>query len=366
LLTDFALLDAAGQLVGYWPLESVQTGYAMFPIRLDDLRIYGPLLSPGHTVVCQVQMRDVHQKYMRADIDIIGPDGQLWMRLEGWCDWRFYCPDDAYDLSRFPGKIVVSQPLAGVVAHFPLPEQFHCCIAEHSEAVYSKDALGFWIKMWARLICNRQERQAFYRLGGQEQQQIERLLARIAAKDAVRSLFHRLHGVAVHPADIDLVVDDNGRSKPQGYWQQEVGYTPALAISHCGEFAIAIAGRCASHQRLGLNLQPIESRRPEFEVGAFPPPEQRLLESIAPSARLEWLTRFWCAKHAIEKALGCGLQSGPPSVIITALDMDSEVVTAILGDKLAGEFPALADISMSVYTIRHGDFIIASTLCEGA
>ena len=366
LLTDFALLDAAGQLVGYWPLESVQTGYAMFPIRLDDLRIYGPLLSPGHTVVCQVQMRDVHQKYMRADIDIIGPDGQLWMRLEGWCDWRFYCPDEAYDLSRFPGKIVVSQPMAAVIAHFPLPEQFHCCIAEHSEAVYSKDALGFWIKMWARLICNRQERQAFYRLGGQEQQQIERLLARIAAKDAVRSLFHRLHGVALYPVDIDIIVDDNGRPEPRGYWQQEVGYTPALAISHCGQFAIAIAGRCASHQRLGVDLQLIESRRPEFEVGAFPPPEQRLLESIAPSARLEWLTRFWCAKHAIGKALGCGLQSGPPSVIITALDMDGEVVTAILADKLANEFPALADISMSVYTIRHRDFIIASTLCEGA
>jgi hypothetical protein len=27
------------------------------------------------------------------------------MRLEGWCDWRFYCPDEAYDFSRFPVKI---------------------------------------------------------------------------------------------------------------------------------------------------------------------------------------------------------------------------------------------------------------------
>jgi len=46
--------------------------------------------------------------------------------------------------------------------------------------------------------------------------------------------------------------------------------------------------------------------------------------------------------------------------------VDSEVVKAALGDKLANEFPALADISISVYTIRHRDFIIASTLCEGA
>ena len=48
------------------------------------------------------------------------------------------------------------------------------------------------------------------------------------------------------------------------------------------------------------------------------------------------------------------------------LTTDGEVVKAVLGDKLANEFPALADISMSVYTIRHRDFIIASTLCEGA
>ena len=366
LLTDFALLDAAGQLVGYWPLEWVKTGYVMFPIRLDDLRIYGPTLSPGQSVVCQVQMRDVHQKYMRADIDISSPDGQLWMRLEGWCDWRFYCPDEAYDFSRFPGKIVASKPMPAVVARFPLPEQFHCCIAEHSEALYSKDALAFWIKMWARLICSRQERRAFYGLGGQEQQQIERLLARIAAKDAVRSLFHRLHGVAVHPADIDIVMDDNDRPEPRGYWRQEIGYTPALAISRCGQLAIAIASRCASHQRLGLDLQQIESRGLEFEVGAVTPQERSLLESIEVSARLEWLTRFWCAKEAIGKALGCGLRHGPQSVIVKAFETDGEVVKAVLGDKLASEFPALADISMAVYTIRHRDFIIASTLCEGA
>ena len=366
LLTDFALLDAAGQLVGYWPLEWVETGYVMFPIRLDDLRLYGPTLSPGQSVVCQVQMRDVHQKYMRADIDILGPDGQLWMRLEGWCDWRFYCPDEAYDFFRFPVKSVASMSMPAAIARFPLPAEFDCCIAEHSEALYSKEALAFWIRAWARLICSRQERREFYSLGGQEPQQIERLLARIAAKDAVRSLFHRLHGVAVHPADIDIVMDDNGRPEPRGYWRQEIGYAPALAISNCGQLAIAIASRCASHQCLGVDLQQIESRTPEFEAATFTPQERSLLESIEPSARLEWLTRFCCAKGAIGKALGRGLRHGPQSVIIEAFKTDGEVIKAVLGDQLVSEFPALAGISIAVYTIRHRNFIIASTLCEGA
>ena len=87
-------------------------------------------------------------------------------------------------------------------------------------------------------------------------------------------------GLTVHPADIDIVMDDSGRPESRGYWQQEIGYTPALAISQCGQLAIAIAGRCTSHQRLGVELQPIESQIPEFEAGAFTPQEQRLLERI--------------------------------------------------------------------------------------
>ena len=53
-------------------------------------------------------------------------------------------------------------------------------------------------------------------------------------------------------------------------------------------------------------------------------------------------------------------------MIIEAFKTDGEVVKAVLGDKFASEFPGLAGISMDVYTIRYRDFIIASTLCEGA
>jgi acyl transferase domain-containing protein/phosphopantetheinyl transferase len=366
LLIDFALLDAAGQLVGYWPLEWVATGYVMFPIRVDLVRMYGHMLPPGHTVLCQVQMRDVHQKFMRADIDIRRADGQLWMRLEGWCDWRFYCPDEAYDFSRFPGKIAASKSLPAAIAHFPSPEQFECCIAEHSEALYSKDAIAFWIKMWARLICSRQERREFYSLGGSEPQQIDRLLTRIAAKDAVRSLFHRQHGVSVPPADIEIVTDDNGRPEARGHWLPETGYIPTVSISHGAQLAVAIAGRCTSHQHLGIDVQQIESRPPEFEGIAFTPEERRVLGRIDASARLEWLARFWSAKEAVGKALGCGSPHGPQSVVVKAVDIDEEVIKVSLGDKLASEFPALAGVAMAVYTIRHRDLIIASTLCEGA
>jgi acyl transferase domain-containing protein/phosphopantetheinyl transferase len=366
LLIDLALLDAAGQLVGYWPLEWTETAYVMFPIRLDALHLFGPSVPPGHTVVCQVQMRDVHQKYMRADIDLIRPDGRLWMRLEGWCDWRFNCPDEAYDFSRFPAKTMTSTSMTAPIAPFPVPEDFDCCTVEYSDALYSIDAVSFWVKMWARLIFNRQERQEFYRLGVPEQTQIERLLARIAAKDAVRSLLQKRHGLVIHPADIAIAQGENGLLVPQGHWLQEIDYMPALSLAHTGQFAIAIAGRCAVHQRLGVGIQPIPSPTPEFEPAALTAPERSLLDSVEEATRLEWLMRFWSAKQAMANALGQDLTQGPPNIMVEAVDVDVGVLTVTLGERLVGAFPELAGKSITVYTTRHRDFVIASTLCERA
>ncbi len=365
LLTDFALLDAAGQLVGYWPLEWVETGYNMFPIRLESLHIYGPLLSPGQKVVCQVRMQDVHGKYMRADIEIIRPDGQLWMRLQGWCDWRFYGPREAYDFFRFPGEVVVSNPMAPPIARFPSPGEFECCTAELGETFYSREAGAFWVKVWARLILNQQERREFSSLGGLEQRQVEWLLARIAAKDAIRTLLKKYYGLSVYPADIEIAEDEQGRPEPRGYWLQQIGYTLTLSISHSGYLGLAIAGRCVDPQRLGVDVQRVEPRSQGDGGITFTVPEQALLASIGEPARLEWLTRFWCAKEAVGKALGRGLPD-PQSVMVTALDQPSGVVNVTLGDRLAEEFPELAGTSIRTYTARHRDFIVASTLCERA
>jgi phosphopantetheinyl transferase len=145
---------------------------------------------------------------------------------------------------------------------------------------------------------------------------------------------------------------------------QDIGYAPALSVSHSNQLAIAIAGRCAVHQRLGVDIQHIEPRSPDFEGFAFTLHECSLLDGVENPDRHEWLTRFWCAKEAVGKALGRGLTHGPHSVIVKALDRAHGIVHVALGDRLAGEFPALAGVRMAVYTTRHRDFVIASTLCE--
>ena len=96
-LTDPVLLDAAGQLVGYWAAEHLETGFHVFPFRVEAVHIYGPNL-------CQGELREmpafalalVGEEQVRSDIDVIGPDGRLLTQLAAGgtdaltCQSRFY------------------------------------------------------------------------------------------------------------------------------------------------------------------------------------------------------------------------------------------------------------------------------------
>ena len=44
---DPCLLDAAGQLVGYWPIEYCTEGFVLFPIRINQLTVYGGARRAG-------------------------------------------------------------------------------------------------------------------------------------------------------------------------------------------------------------------------------------------------------------------------------------------------------------------------------
>jgi phosphopantetheine--protein transferase-like protein len=130
--------------------------------------------------------------------------------------------------------------------------------------------------------------------------------------------------------------------------------------------AIAVAGRCIAPQCLGVNVRLIEPRSRDFEEATFTSHERNLLDSIGNASRQEWLTRFWCAKEAVGKALGLGLLGGPQSVLVKEVDVAGGLVKVALGDKLASEFLRFAGVPMAIYTTRHREFVIASTLCERA
>ena len=87
--------------------------------------------------------------------------------------------------------------------------------------------------------------------------------------------------------------------------------------------------------------------------------------SAAPTDRDETVTRFWCAKEAVSKALGQGLVEGPQSLEVTAFDPASGTVTVEISPRLAERLPEeMGADPLEVRTLRKEDLMIATILLE--
>ncbi|MDO8630510.1 MAG: beta-ketoacyl synthase N-terminal-like domain-containing protein, partial [Phycisphaerales bacterium] len=266
---DPVLLDAAGQMVGYWPIEYVTDGFMMFPIQIQEISLYREPLAPGTRSRCQVRIREIGQRQVRADIDIIAPDGGLCMRVRGWTDWRFYWERSFYDFWRFPDKGLVSEAVT-----LPLPkgcDDIEC----RRLAPMGEVGTSIWENLGAHLLLSQRELDE-YRAMKDGPRRTEWIFGRAVAKDAVRAWLKRHHGMDVYPADVEIRSDANGRPYADGPWVRRIDEAPRISIAHKGAFAVAAAGRGV----LGVDLESIESRDAGFDAVAFDDDERRLLERL--------------------------------------------------------------------------------------
>jgi phosphopantetheine--protein transferase-like protein len=358
-IIDPFLLDAAGQLVGYWPLEYLETGFIAFPIRLQGLHLYGPMPHPGERLECRVRIHEVTSQRVRADIDIIGVEKRILMQLIGWEDWRFNLTTELFNFWRFPRTTALSTLWDDPIAGFPAPESFVCCRLNtiRSDQIISKD-------LWVNLILNRRERETWHNMRGSESRRTKWLMGRWVAKDAVRIFLQRQYGKELNPADIDITADEYGNPLPSGPWTDDIENVPAVSISHTDGLSVAVAGFQPSNQRIGIDIEQIRQRKPEFERLAFVSEEQSLLHSLDEPSREEWITRLWCAKEAVAKALGRGLIEGPQSLAVQELHQHTGVVEVILRGKLAELFPEFAGTRITAHTVRDSNYVAAISICE--
>jgi len=360
-VTDPVVLDAAGQIVGFWTMEGLETFRMVFPYRVEAMEFYAP--NPAtipEKVPCNVRSELFGHNLVRSDIDMFDPDGKLWMRLISWEDKRFELPSRLYPLVLSPGRSVTSETWSLPLAHFPEPESFQC---SRIETLCKADRI-FWNRVCAYIILKPGEREEFRNLHVPEARQIEWLTGRVAAKDSVRVLLERLHGIKLCPADIEIVKDEHGQPIATGAWEEQVGQRPALSMAHTEGVAVALAGFCAEGQRIGIDIEKIRPREKGFETMSFHQEELELLSARGSKDRDEWITRFWCAKEAVGKALGRGLIEGPRGAAVQEIDTDAETVMIRLFGKLVELFPEYASSPIKVYTTREGDMIISSTICE--
>ena len=214
------------------------------------------------------------------------------------------------------------------------------------------------------MILNRQERETWSGLKYPERRRNKWLFGRWAAKDAIRNYLNKFYGMSLCPVDIEIVTDEFGRPSAQGKWKENIKQTPEVSIAHCDDLTIAIAGVCTNGQRLGVDIERIRVQQPGFEKHAFMPEERTILESVDESDRAEWVMRFWCAKEATAKALGRGFLGNPYNLLVKEINSDTGKIMVAIRGELAEIFPEYTESSLIVYTVKDGDYVIATSLCE--
>lgn len=351
LVTAPCLFDAAGQMVGYWPLEYLTEGYVLFPIRVEELQLFCETPTVSTRVTCQMRIRRLTSQQLRADMDIVLPDGRIWMRVIGWEDWRFYWPDSFYEFWRFPNKEFITRPI-------PLPDllvPIECRMLEP----WDIDNV-IWQRLWVHLVLNHREREIYQNMQ-ENKRRTEWLFGRSAAKDVARIWLKHNESLELYPADIEIHNDAFGRPMFHGEWIHQAASIPRLSLSHSNGVTVAAVGDVPF---IGVDVEPLHARKENFERYVLTESEQNLLKQVAEARRGEWLMRLWCAKEAVAKATGRGLVDGAHSAVVQSFDEQAGTLQVMLGEKLAKIVPELAGVPIKTYTHREGDYIIAITICE--
>ena len=311
------LLDNAGQLMGFWIRTNVAADKLAFPATIEKLEFFGPHPEPGHPVGCTVWIRSMTDTLVRADLELRSADGTVWSRITGWEDRRFTTDDSVDPILRWPEVNRIAEQQPG--GWFLLADR--------------------WPDPANRELIMRRYLTAAERVQYQAQSPRSRhrwLLGRMAVKDAVRqSQWDRGAGPRF-PAEFTVDNDASGRPSVTGRLDAPVD----ISIAHTGELAVAIVGAPeTAGDGIGIDVEVVEERSQQFEALAFSDAERAMLDRCAagaaagegadrsqPKARLEWLTRFWCAKEAVAKAEGTGLGGLPQRFVIERLAGDAILV----------------------------------------
>jgi phosphopantetheinyl transferase len=159
--------------------------------------------------------------------------------------------------------------------------------------------------------------------------------------------------------------DERGRPWVRSLIEPDRTDLPAVSIAHTKGVAVAIAAPDPD-ARVGIDVEPITERSPDFERLAFAAGERAWLDRLADPGpgRAEWVARLWCAKEAVAKATGLGLVGGPGSVSVVGVEAAGGAVAVALGPELAAACPDLGDHRLRAVTQRRGEYVWAWTLAE--
>jgi 3-oxoacyl-(acyl-carrier-protein) synthase/phosphopantetheinyl transferase len=303
-----ALLDAAGQLFGFWIMARTGRDRFACPAAIDQVRFYGPSPTPGQRLRCLVRIGSVSATEVLADLEVRRADGRLWARIDQWRDRRFDTDEVTWPVFRFPERNRIAQRQAGgwFLVRDPWPDPA------------SRE-------LFMRCYLSAAERADYQRRTPRAARQW--LLGRIAVKDAVRQRLWDAGGGPVFPIEVTVTNDASGRPRVAGPFLE----APQVSLAHTGSLAAALVGPPGYPP--GIDIEQITERDERAVAAILTDAERRLLDTLCSSVaeRPSWVTRFWAAKEAAAKAVGTGLGGRPHRFVIEQVDGERLLITAGAG-----------------------------------
>ncbi|MDP3858231.1 MAG: beta-ketoacyl synthase N-terminal-like domain-containing protein [Stagnimonas sp.] len=313
---DAALLDAAGQLAGFWLREQYpEQVLNCFPYRVRSLRLYGPPPAAGPGLRCQGAIRLDGETQLEARWDITGRDGRLLMSAEGWEDRVFTVPDRLHAFRQ--QATALSEP---VLREQLPPELCLRRLAPLPEGLLDEGG-AIWKRVTAHQVLSAAERACWYALPAQGPRREEWLMGRLAAKDAALDWIRLRHGLSLAPADIEILALASGQPRVRCAALGD-RLPPAISLSHSQRWACAAASDPGV--AVGIDYQRLDRLDDEQRLAAtFSATEQLLLTGAQPgSERRRHTAALWCAKEAAAKAAGTGLGGRPQDWVVVAAQLD--------------------------------------------
>ncbi len=356
-VVDPVLLDQVGQVVGFWGLEYLPDGVVMFPYRVEELHVYSPTPTVGTRLTCNGQMELFGDNRVRAFLEVVQPDGQVWLKLKSWEDRRFELPPTFF---RFvfasPRERVLSHPWTPPAADDQIVGR-QLSLSDFPDDFFSS-ASRIWLRVLVFATLGARERAMWRALKLPADKQLEWLLARVVAKDAVREYLKATYDLLLCPADVEIIPDEQGKPIPRGPWEAQVAHVPALSIAHAGGRMVALVHPSA--HGVGCDVEPAGAFPADGVAFAFTPDELALVATLPADG--DWQMRFWCAKEAVGKALGHGLAGRPKGVVVHSADSATGVVTVGLAVDTAAQINRDSTFTLRAHTSREADMIVAVAL----
>jgi hypothetical protein len=362
--TDFIVIDNFTHLLGCWGLDHLSEGDVVFPLSMDELEIFGDRPAEGTDLACHITVTEIEHHRLRAESEIIRPDGTVWIRIRDWEDWRFHWPGRYRDVMRQPRDFLLGEEL---VLEFPGNAP-----PGAAKAVWLEPPADMGRPVWRDVLEQIQlapaERADMLGSVTSERNRAHELWGRIAAKEGARRLWHEDGSPLVYPADLAVVVDR--LPQPQLFSLANPSH-PVAAVSIAWSEAVAVAIAAADPlARVGIDVESIAEVPENFEASSFTTGEQRLLSRWAPPGRAEWIARFRCARKSAAKTLTQFPDAVSPSGLrnceITQVDEASGVMQVKLAPHVDQSLAGTALDSLCVVSQRRGDYVWAWALVKGA